>query len=124
MDHKPPELQGYAGRALFRAAFESEQHSNRFQLSAVAAWVLGEYGDAVVAQSTRLQGEVHTVIAEADVVKLLESILGDYHAPTAVKQVAITALAKLGTRFKTQTAVGRDGQGWHERQRRAAAASV
>ena len=52
-----PELQGYAGRALFRAAFESEQHSNRFQLSAVAAWVLGEYGDAVVAQSTRLQGE-------------------------------------------------------------------
>ena len=106
-----PELQGYAGRALFRAAFESEQHSNRFQLSAVAAWVLGEYGDAVVAQSTRLQGEVHTVIAEADVVKLLESILGDYHAPTAVKQVAITALAKLGTRFKTQTSAVRGAMG-------------
>ena len=106
-----PELQGYAGRALFRAAFESEQHSNRFQLSAVAAWVLGEYGDAVVAQSTRLQGEVHTVVAEADVVKLLESILGDYHAPTAVKQVAITALAKLGTRFKTQTGAVRGAMG-------------
>ena len=106
-----PELQGYAGRALFRAAFESEQHSNRFQLSAVAAWVLGEYGDAVVAQSTRLQGEVHTVVAEADVVKLLESILGDYHAPTAVKQVAITALAKLGTRLKTQTGAVRGAMG-------------
>ena len=106
-----PELQGYAGRALFRAAFESEQHSNRFQLSAVAAWVLGEYGDGVVAQSTRLQGEVNTVIAEADVVKLLESILGDYHAPPAVKQVAITALAKLGTRFKTQTSAVRGAMG-------------
>ena len=38
-----PELQGYAGRALFRAAFDFDQQSNHFQLSAVAAWVLGEY---------------------------------------------------------------------------------
>ena len=98
-----PELQGYAGRALFRAAFESDQQSNHFQLSAVAAWVLGEYGDVVVDQSTRLQGEVNTVVSEQDVVKLLESILGDHHAPSAVKQTAITALAKLGCRFKTQT---------------------
>ena len=98
-----PELQGYAGRALFRAAFDFDQQSNHFQLSAVAAWVLGEYGDVVVDQTTRLQNEVNTVISEEDVVKLLESILGDIHAPSAVKQTAITALAKLGCRFKTQT---------------------
>jgi hypothetical protein len=98
-----PELQGYAGRALFRAAFDFDQQSNHFQLSAVAAWVLGEYGDVVVDQTTRLQGEVNTVVSEEDVVKLLESILGDIHAPSAVKQTAITALAKLGCRFKTQT---------------------
>ena len=98
-----PELQGYAGRALFRAAFDFDQQSNHFQLSAVAAWVLGEYGDVVVDQTTRLRGEVNTVVSEEDVVKLLESILGDIHAPSAVKQTAITALAKLGCRFKTQT---------------------
>jgi uncharacterized protein (UPF0147 family) len=88
-------LRGYAARALFRAACEERSH---FQLLAVAAWVLGEYGDEGVGPG-RLEGEPRTVVTKGDVCKLLESMLSDPHAPRAVRRVAVTSLAKLSARF-------------------------
>ena len=88
-------LRGYAARALFRAACEERSH---FQLLAVAAWVLGEYGDEGVGPG-RLEGEPRTVVTKGDVCKLLESMLSDPHAPRAVRRVAVMSLAKLSARF-------------------------
>ena len=95
-----PHLQGYAGRALYRAACDERSH---FQLAAVASWVLGEYGDAVVSNE-RLEGEPGLVVSRRDVVGLLDSVLSDPHTPGPVKQVTATALAKLAARFPDEAA--------------------
>ena len=95
-----PHLQGYAGRALYRAACDERAH---FQLAAVASWVLGEYGDAVVSNE-RLEGEPGLVVSRGDVVGLLDSVLNDPHTPGPVKQMTATALAKLATRFPDEAA--------------------
>ena len=47
---------------MYRAAFEERAH---FQLAAVAAWVLGEYGDAAVARDPpRMAGEAGLVLSQ------------------------------------------------------------
>ena len=80
------------------------EERGQFQLAAVAAWVLGEYGDVVVSRANRLDGEAGLVLSERDVVALLESILCEFNTPGAVKQVAVTALMKLSARFPAQAA--------------------
>ena len=96
-----PELQGYAGRALYKASFEMRGESG-WKLAAVAAWVVGEYGDAVVSRSNRLEDEEGFVASPKDLVSLLESIVLDAAVPHAVKQVVVTALAKLSVRFPSE----------------------
>jgi AP-1 complex subunit gamma-1 len=92
-----PDLQGYAGRALYRTA--SDTWRTHYQVAAVAAWVLGEYGDVVVARGNRVVNEAELVVSPRDVVSLLQSMLADVHSPAPVKQVAVTSLMKLSARF-------------------------
>lgn len=92
------QLHGYAVRCAYRtlAAHLDTAHPS---LLMVATWCLGEYGELLVGPegSKLLEGEPAISASEADVVGLLEVVV---QRPDEVcREYALTALAKLATRF-------------------------
>jgi len=104
LSNSPENLRAYACRALFRATHEERDH---FQLAAVSAWVLGEYGDLAVTENARangetphrLDGEPPMILSASDIVQTLRSVLTDQSSPSSVKLIATTALTKCAARF-------------------------
>lgn len=94
------QLHGYAVRCAFRtlaANLDTAQPS----LVMVATWCLGEYGDLLVGPEggKLLEGEEPVGAGEADVLGLLEAVLQRPTTSPACREYALTALAKLTTRF-------------------------
>ena len=91
-----PELQTYSVQKLY-AALRADITQEGLTLS--AAWVIGEYGDALLRGGEYEEEELVQEIKESDIVDLFSTILNSSYATQAVSEYIVTALVKLTTRF-------------------------
>lgn len=96
---RTPQLHGYAGRSLYRAACEEGANQS---LCAVATWVCGEYSDAMV-HAAPVEGEVLTKVKHDDVAKLMIALLNEAKY-AKLKPLIMTALAKIAGREPNEEA--------------------
>lgn len=99
-----PELHAYAARSAARA-LQRTGAAAETSLLTWALWTVGEFGEALPgpgAAGGLLEGEEPLPLSEADVVALVEGALRRPKAPAAVREVALTALAKLSARLPGQ----------------------
>jgi len=96
---RTPQLHGYAGRSLYRAACEENAP---VALCAVAIWVCGEYSDAMV-HAAPVEGEVLTKVRHNDVTKLMMALLNDKKYES-LEHLVMTALAKISVREPSESA--------------------
>lgn len=68
-------------------------------LTLAGAWVIGEYGDALLKGGQYEEEELVKEVKESDIVDLLETILNSSYAGQIVTQYIITAAMKLTTRL-------------------------
>ncbi|KAK6024888.1 adaptin region [Ostertagia ostertagi] len=87
------ELQHYAAMQLFRAA--QLDSTNAQPLLQVAFWTIGEFGDLLLQPADADSAKVE----ESDVVSVFESVLPSTLTSLSTKCYAVTALAKLATRY-------------------------
>ncbi|EYC20300.1 hypothetical protein Y032_0022g559 [Ancylostoma ceylanicum] len=87
------ELQHYAALQLFRAA--QHDSTNAQPLLQVAFWTIGEFGDLLLQPADADSAKVE----ETDVVEVFEHVLPSTLTSLSTKCYAVTALAKLATRF-------------------------
>ncbi|KAK6055370.1 hypothetical protein COOONC_07127 [Cooperia oncophora] len=87
------ELQHYAAMQLFRAA--QLDSTNAQPLLQVAFWTIGEFGDLLLQPADADSAKVE----ESDVVSVFENVLPSTLTSLSTKCYAVTALAKLATRF-------------------------
>ncbi|CAB3410746.1 unnamed protein product [Caenorhabditis bovis] len=89
------QLQNYAVVQLFYAA--QKDAINAQPLLQVAFWTIGEFGDLLLQPADADS----TAISENDVITLFENVLPSTLTSLMTKCYAVTALAKLATRFTT-----------------------
>jgi AP-1 complex subunit gamma-1 len=65
-----------------------------------AAWVVGEYGDALLRGGQAEEDEVVVQVAESEVVDLFSTILNSSYATQIVHEYLLTCLMKLTTRLQ------------------------
>ncbi|MFH4983983.1 hypothetical protein AB6A40_010692 [Gnathostoma spinigerum] len=87
------ELQHYASVHLYRAAQADVVHAQ--PLLQVAFWTIGEFGDILLQVSDEDAGRID----ENDIIDVFERILPSALTNTVTKSYALSALAKLDTRF-------------------------
>uniref|UniRef100_A0A7I5E5R9 AP-1 complex subunit gamma n=2 Tax=Trichostrongylidae TaxID=6315 RepID=A0A7I5E5R9_HAECO len=87
------ELQHYAAMQLFRAA--QLDSTNAQPLLQVAFWTIGEFGDLLLQPADADSAKVE----ESDVINVFENVLPSTLTSLSTKCYAVTALAKLATRF-------------------------
>ncbi|CAJ0595293.1 unnamed protein product [Cylicocyclus nassatus] len=87
------ELQHYAAVQLFHAA--QLDSTNAQPLLQVAFWTIGEFGDLLLQPADADSAKVE----ESDVVEVFEHVLPSTLTSLSTKCYAVTALAKLATRF-------------------------
>lgn len=87
------QLQSYAVSQLYHAA--QRDAINAQPLLQVAFWTIGEFGDLLL-QPTDVDS---TPISESDVISVFETVLPSALTSLMTKCYAVTALAKLSTRF-------------------------
>ncbi|KAK6725675.1 hypothetical protein RB195_004162 [Necator americanus] len=87
------ELQHYAAVQLFRAA--QLDSTNAQPLLQVAFWTIGEFGDLLLQPADADSAKVE----ETDVIEVFEHVLPSTLTSLSTKCYAVTALAKLATRF-------------------------
>ena len=97
---RTPQLHGYTGRALYRAACEE---GAKEPLCAVATWVCGEYSDAMV-HAPPVEGEVLTKVKHNDVTKLMLAMLNEARYEK-LRPLIMTALAKIASREASEREV-------------------
>ena len=103
----PVELQQHAVKKLYgHVSKEGEKSLIQEGLLESLFWTIGEYGDLLIIQSAGTMapdedaaGEVDMTPNEQEVVALIEQVLNGPYATSLVKEYAITALAKLSSRF-------------------------
>mmetsp|Transcript_3763 Transcript_3763/g.4217 ORF Transcript_3763/g.4217 Transcript_3763/m.4217 type:complete len:885 (-) Transcript_3763:299-2953(-) len=91
-----PEMHGYAVRRLYTALSNTR---NQMALMLVGIWCIGEYGDVLVKGESYLEEEEQVTVTESDVIKLLDSLAKQNEQTFQVKEMVVTAYAKLSTRF-------------------------
>lgn len=89
------QIQSYAVAQLYHAA--QRDAINAQPLLQVAFWTIGEFGDLLL-QPTDVDS---TPISESDVISVFEIVLPSALTSQTTKCYAVTALAKLATRFHT-----------------------
>uniref|UniRef100_A0A2K6WHM3 AP-1 complex subunit gamma n=1 Tax=Onchocerca volvulus TaxID=6282 RepID=A0A2K6WHM3_ONCVO len=87
------ELQHYAAIQLYRAA--QADVVNAQPLLQVAFWTIGEFGDIIL----QLNDDDVAKVEESSIIDVFERILPSNLTNTITKSYALTALAKLDTRF-------------------------
>ncbi|KAK6106410.1 Adaptin N terminal region family protein [Brugia pahangi] len=87
------EVQHYAAVQLYRAV--QSDFVNAQPLLQVAFWTIGEFGDIIL----RLNDDDVVKVEESSIIDVFERILPSNLTNTITKSYALTALAKLDTRF-------------------------
>lgn len=99
-----PDLQTYSAQKLYAALKEDISQEG---LNLAGAWVIGEYGDALLRGGTYEEEELVKEVKENEIVDLFAAILNSSYAGQSVTQYIITAAMKLTTRMQDPAQVDR-----------------
>lgn len=99
-----PELQTYCAQKLYSALKDDISQEG---LNLAGAWVIGEYGDALLKGGSYEEEELVRVVRESEIVDLFISILSSSYAGQSVTEYVITAVIKLTTRLQEPAQVDR-----------------
>lgn len=99
-----PDLQTYSAQKLYAALKEDISQEG---LNLAGAWVIGEYGDALLRGGTYEEEELVKEVKEAEIVDLFAAILNSSYAGQSVTQYIITAAMKLTSRMQDPAQVDR-----------------
>jgi AP-1 complex subunit gamma-1 len=99
-----PELQTYCAQKLYAALRDDISQEG---LNLAGAWVIGEYGDALLRGGSYEEEELVREVRENEVVDLFQSILNSSYAGQSVTEYIITSAMKLTTRLQQPAQVDR-----------------
>jgi len=99
-----PDLQTYCSQKLYAALREDISQEG---LNLAGAWVIGEYGDALLRGGTYEEEELVTEVKESEIVDLFTTILNSSYAGQIVTEYIITAAMKLTTRLQDPAQIDR-----------------
>lgn len=91
-----PELQTYAVQKLYAALREDISQEG---LTLAAAWVIGEYGDALLHGQSYEEEELVREVRESDIIDLFTNVLNSTYATQTVTEYITTAMMKLSARM-------------------------
>lgn len=99
-----PELQTYCAQKLYTALKDDISQEG---LNLAGAWVIGEYGDALLRGGSYEEEELVKEVKENEIVDLFSTILNSSYSGQIVTQYIITAAIKLTTRLQDPSQVDR-----------------
>nr|POF15014.1 ap-1 complex subunit gamma-1 [Quercus suber] len=99
-----PDLQTYCAQKLYTALREDISQEG---LNLAGAWVIGEYGDALLRGGSYEEEELVQEVKENEVVDLFTAILNSSYAGQIVTEYIITSTIKLTTRLQDPAQVDR-----------------
>lgn len=99
-----PELQTYCAQKLYAALKEDISQEG---LNLAGAWVIGEFGDALIRGGQYEEQELVQPVHEDEIVNLFISILNSSYAGQSVTEYIITSAMKLTTRLQDPAQVDR-----------------
>ncbi|KAL1297160.1 hypothetical protein AAFC00_004736 [Neodothiora populina] len=91
-----PDLQTYSVQKLYASLKDDISQEG---LNLAGAWVIGEYGDALLRGGQYEEEELVQEVKQSDIVDLFTAILNSSYAGQSVKEYIITATMKLTTRL-------------------------
>ncbi|GAO48354.1 Adaptor protein complex AP-1 gamma subunit [Saitoella complicata NRRL Y-17804] len=99
-----PELQQYAAQKLY-ASLQADISQEGLILA--GAWIIGEFGDALLKGGNFEEEELVREVKESNVIDLFETILNSTFANQLVTEYVLTAAMKLTTRITDPTQISR-----------------
>lgn len=99
-----PELQTYCAQKLYAALKDDISQEG---LNLAGAWVIGEYGDALLRGGSYEEEELVKEVRENEIVDLFTTILNSNYAGQIVTEYIITSAMKLTTRLQDASQVDR-----------------
>lgn len=99
-----PDLQTYCAQKLYAALTEDISQEG---LNLAGAWVIGEYGDALLRGGSYEEEELVKEVKESEIVDLFTAILNSSYAGQSVTEYIITSAMKLTTRLQEPAQVDR-----------------
>lgn len=99
-----PDLQTYSVQKLYAALKDDITQEG---LTLAGAWVIGEYGDALLRGGQYEEEELVKEVKEGDIVDLFETILNSSYAGLIATQYIVTSAMKLTTRLNEPAQVER-----------------
>ena len=99
-----PDQQTYCVQKLYAALKEDITQEG---LTLAAAWVIGEYGDALIRGGSYEEAELVQKVEEAEIVDLFATILGSAYATPIVAEYLVTSAMKLSARLQDARQVER-----------------
>ncbi|QIW95516.1 hypothetical protein AMS68_001034 [Peltaster fructicola] len=99
-----PDLQTYCAQKLYSALRNDISQEG---LNLAGAWMIGEYGDALLRGGSYEEEELVREVRENEIVDVFMSILGSSYAGQIVTEYIITAAVKLTTRLQDPAQVDR-----------------
>ncbi|KAF2208804.1 hypothetical protein CERZMDRAFT_61800 [Cercospora zeae-maydis SCOH1-5] len=99
-----PDLQTYCAQKLYTALRDDISQEG---LNLAGAWVIGEYGDALLRGGSYEEEELVKEVKENEIVDLFSTILNSSYSGQIVTQYIITAAIKLTTRLQNASQVDR-----------------
>ena len=91
-----PDLQTYSVQKLYASLKEDITQEG---LTLAGAWVIGEYGDALLRGGQYEEEELVREVKESDIVDLFSTILGSSYSTQVATEYIITSAMKLSARF-------------------------
>ena len=99
-----PELQTYCAQKLYSALRDDISQEG---LNLTGAWVIGEYGDALLRGGSYEEEELVKEVKENEIVDLFSTILSSSYAGQTAIQYIVTSAMKLTTRMQDPSQVER-----------------
>lgn len=99
-----PELQTYCAQKLYTSLREDISQEG---LNLAGAWVIGEYGDALLRGGSYEEEELVHEVRESEIVDLFSTILNSSYAGQSVTEYIVTSAMKLTTRLSDASQIER-----------------
>ncbi|KAM0720549.1 hypothetical protein Q7P37_004685 [Cladosporium fusiforme] len=99
-----PELQTYCAQKLYSALRDDISQEG---LNLAGAWVIGEYGDALIRGGSYEEEELVKEVRESEIVDTFQAVLHSSYAGQSVTEYIVTSAMKLTTRLQDAAQVDR-----------------
>ncbi|KAL1590812.1 hypothetical protein WHR41_00422 [Cladosporium halotolerans] len=99
-----PELQTYCAQKLYSALRDDISQEG---LNLAGAWVIGEYGDALIRGGSYEEEELVKEVRESEIVDTFQAILHSSYAGQNVTEYIVTSAMKLTTRLQDSAQIDR-----------------